>query len=105
VKVLGQWRVDSLSLGSWLLWVYGVQLGAWYSASIGIVAAAATALLLRNAERLHAYVASSCMGLFVLFLLGKQGFLNYYMLVSGLLLLLLATALDQPTLRRMSKDV
>lgn len=103
--VLGQWRVDSLSLGSWLLWVYGVQLGAWYSANIGIVAAAATALLLRNAERLHAYVASSCMGLFVLFLLGKQGFLNYYMLVSGLLLLLLATALDQPTQRRMSKDV
>lgn len=101
--VLKQWRIDSLSVGSWLLAAFAIRMPTWYTVLVGAMATATTAMALRRTEQLHAYIASACLGLFALFILGKQGFTNYYMLVSGLLVLLIAIILDTQPQRRTSK--
>ncbi|HRH93949.1 MAG TPA: hypothetical protein PKV72_05465 [Candidatus Peribacteria bacterium] len=91
-------RDDSLSLSALLL-TFGIRMQTWMTVCIGAGAALALTWLLRKADPLHAYLAVAGVSLFTMFLFGTQGFLNYYLLVSGILLLLLAEMTARQTAR------
>lgn len=100
--VLGQFavlqalRLDSLSL-SVAIYHTGIRLPLWFTLSVGFGTMLAMSLALKRARPLHAYLAAACLPLFAMFLFGTQGFANYYALVSGLMLLLVADLLAHGT--------
>lgn len=92
-------RDDSLSLSALLL-TFGFRMQTWMTVCIGGSTMLTLTWLLRKSEPLHAYLATAGVSLFAMFLLGTQGFLNYFLLVSGILLLLLAEMMRSQTARK-----
>ncbi len=83
----GDVRTDSLTFVTLLFLTTGVVLPRITSVLIGAVASAATFFAFRKSSPIPAFLFSSALTTFALFLFGAQAFTNYYYIVSGLVLM------------------
>ncbi len=83
-------RPDSLTVASLVYAKTGIAAGRSVSLAVGLVFAAATVWTCRRMPMPFGFLLASSVTFFAVFLLGSQAFCNYYMLVSGLLLLAVA---------------
>ncbi len=86
----GDVRTDSLTFVTLLYVTTGVVLPRMASFVIGLIASVATFFAFRRSRPIPAFLFSSALTTFALFLFGAQAFTNYYYLVSGLVLMLIA---------------
>ena len=83
-------RPDSLTLASFVYHATGMVAGRWLSGIAGIAFSAAALWTCRALPKPLGFVLASAVTFFALFFLGSQGFCNYYMLASGVILLAVA---------------
>lgn len=89
-QALSGFRSDSLSAGSSVFFMTGLKMPSWSGAVFAVIAMGIAGWLLRRAAPMTAWLGSLCLSLFALFALGSRGYLNYYWLLSALLLLFIA---------------
>lgn len=87
---VGDVRTDSLTFVTLIFALTGVVLPRAVSFIVGLAASVATYFAFRRSHPIPAFLFSSALTTFALFLFGAQAFTNYYYIVSGLALMLIA---------------
>jgi hypothetical protein len=83
-------RHDGLTIFGCLCPAFGITPPPGWSLTVGVLASVLLIVPLRQIAGLRAYLFGVTITTFSVFLFGSQGFCNYYYLVSGLILFLIA---------------
>jgi hypothetical protein len=92
-------RADSLTVFSFLARVWGLQPPPGWAIVVGAVITALTFIPQRRMQPLRGYLFAMVLTTFGMFLFGSSGFANWYYLVAGLLIFLIALGTRRPVSR------
>ncbi|MFA6039394.1 MAG: hypothetical protein WCV62_05580 [Candidatus Peribacteraceae bacterium] len=96
LQLQAPFRQDTFSLFGFLSQTAGIVPPKWWTLLVSALASVLSAVFLRGLPRVTAFLAASVFTLYTTFLFGTQAFVNYYYLVSGMMLLLLAAGFPLP---------